>query len=69
MTYIRAVQRVRQQDGPASANGLVSLVLSDGDRALVALLDGDDSDGAGEYFGVGIVYAVIREEGKSEARP
>lgn len=64
-TYISVVQWVRQYDRPASTNGLASLVLSDGDRALVALLDGDDSDGASEYFGVGVVYAVIGEEGTS----
>jgi hypothetical protein len=57
-THIGVIQWVRQQNRPASSNRLVGLVLGDGDRAVIIILDGDDCNWSGENLGVGIVDPV-----------
>jgi len=54
-THICVVQRVSENDRPSSASRLVSLILGDGDWALIIILNGDDSNRSCENLGVLVI--------------
>ncbi len=54
-THICVVQRVGENDRPSSASRLVSLILGDGDWALVIWLNGDDGNRSCEDLGVFVI--------------
>jgi len=58
-THISVIQRVRQQNRPACTNGLVGLVLGDGDRTVEVLLDSNHRKRGGENFGVDVIDPVM----------
>ena len=58
-THIGIIQRVRQQNRPAGTNRLVGLVLGDGDRAVVVVLDRNHRKRGDENFGVGVIDPVM----------